>query len=62
VAIVLVKEKHNMEMSQNSYPITMYQGELPHKPYFITINNRKQVIIGPNKRTAAMYVVEELVL
>ena len=38
----------------------MYQGGLPHEPYFITINNRDQIIIGPNKKMVAMYVVGEL--
>jgi len=39
VATALVEEKHNMEMSQNGYPIAMYQGGPPHEPYFIAINN-----------------------
>jgi len=60
VAIALVKEKHNIETSQNGYSITMYQVGPPHKPYFIAINNRGQVIIGPNKETVAMYMVGEL--
>ena len=38
----------------------MYQGGSLHKPYFIAINNRGQVIIGPNKKTVVMYIVEEL--
>ena len=38
----------------------MYQGGPPHKPYFIAINNRGQVIIGPNKKTGATYMVGEL--
>ena len=38
----------------------MYQGGPPHEPYFIAINSRDQVIIGPNKKTVAMYVVGEL--
>ena len=38
----------------------MYQGGPPHKPYFIAINNRGQVIIGPNKKTVATYMVGEL--
>ena len=38
----------------------MFQEGLPHEPYFIVINNRGQVIIGPNKKTVATYVVEEL--
>ena len=38
----------------------MYQGGLLHKPYFIAIDNRDQVIIGPSKKIVAMYVVGEL--
>ena len=37
----------------------MYQGRPLYKPYFITIKNRRQVIIGPNKKTITTYVVEE---
>ena len=37
----------------------MYQGGPPHEPYFITIDNQGQVIIGPNKKTVIMYMVEE---
>jgi len=60
VAIALVKEKHNTETLRNGYPIAMYQGGSPHKPYFIVINNQGQAIIGPNKKTVAMYMVREL--
>ena len=38
----------------------MYQGGPPHESYFIAIDNRDQIIIGPNKKTVAMYVVGEL--
>jgi len=58
--MALVDQKHNTEMSRNSYPIIMFQGGPLHKPYFITIDNWRQVIIGPNKKTVAIYVVEEL--
>ena len=60
VATVLVKEKHNTKTARNGYPITMFQGVLPYEPYFIAINNQGQVIIGPNKKTVATYVVGEL--
>ena len=60
MATVLVEEKHNMETSQNSYPIAIYQGGPPHKPYFIAIDNQGQAIIGSNKKTVVMYVVGEL--
>jgi len=38
----------------------MFQGGLLHEPYFIAINNQEQVIIGPNKKIVAIYVVGEL--
>jgi len=38
----------------------MFQGELPHEPYFIAIDNREQVIIGPNKKTVVTYMVGKL--
>jgi len=36
-----------------------YRGPL-YEPYFITIDNRKQVIIGPSKKIVATHVVGEL--
>jgi len=56
----LVNNKNNMETSRNRYTIKMFQGESPHELFFIAINNRDQVIIGPNKKTVMMYVVGEL--
>jgi len=38
----------------------MFQGGPPHELYFITIDNWKQVIISPNKKTVATYVVGKL--
>jgi len=38
----------------------MFQERPPHKPYFIAIDNQGQVIIGPNKKIVATYVVGEL--
>ena len=60
VVMALVDNKHNMETSRNRYPIRIFQGEPLHKPFFIAINNLGQAIIGPNKKTIAMYVVGEL--
>ena len=53
-------QKHNTEMSKNGYPIIIFQGGPPHEPYFVAIDNREQVIIGPSKKTVATYVVGEL--
>jgi len=55
-----MEKKHNSETSRNDYPIVMFQGGPLHKPYFITIDNQEQVIIGPNKKTVVTYMVEEL--
>ena len=60
VAKAFLENKRNTDTSQNGQQISMYQGGPPHEPYFIAINNQDQIIIGPNKKTAAMYVVEEL--
>jgi len=60
VTTTLVDKKHNTETTRNGYPIVMFQGGLSHKPYFIVINNKGQVIIGPNKKIVATFVVGEL--
>ena len=60
VAMAFVDQKNNTEMARNSYPIVIFQGGPPHEPYFIVIDNRKQVIIGPSKKTVVTYVVGEL--
>ena len=60
VAMALVDTKNNTETSRNGYPIRMFQGGPPHKLFFIAVDNWEQVIIGPNKKTVAMYVVGEL--
>jgi len=49
-----------MEISRNRYQILMFQRGPPHKPYFIAIKNRKQIIIGPSKKIVATHVVGEL--
>ena len=53
-------QKHNTEIARNGYPIVMFQGGLPHEPYFIAVDNRGQVIIGSNKKMVTIYVVGEL--
>ena len=60
VTTTLVDKKYNMETARNRYPIRMFQGELLYKPFFIIIDNQGQVIIGPNKKTVATYMVGEL--
>ena len=60
VATALVDQKHNTETARNVYQIPMFQGGSPYEPYFITIDNREQIIIGPSKKIVTTYVVEEL--
>ena len=38
----------------------LYQGELSYELYFIAIDNYGRAIIGPNKKSVAMYIVREL--
>jgi len=38
----------------------MFQEGLSYELYFITIDNQSQVIIEPNKKTVATYVVGKL--
>ena len=60
VALAFMNNKYNTETSRNRYSIKIYQREPLHKPYFIAIDNWGQVIIGPNKKIVATYVVGEL--
>jgi len=62
IATVFMETKHNTDTSRNRYQIKMFQGGLPHEPYFIAINNMEQVIIGPNKKIVATHIVGELVV
>ena len=60
VAMTFLDQKHNMEISRNGYQISMFQEGPPHKPYFIAIDNREQIIIGSSKKIVAIHVVGEL--
>ena len=60
VAMVLMNQKHNTNTTRNRYQIPMFQGGSPHEPYFIAIDNKNQIIIGPSKKIVATHVVGEL--
>ena len=60
VAMAFLEKKYNIDTARNGYQIHMFQGSLPHKPYFIAINNRDQVIIGSSKNIVATHVVGKL--
>ena len=60
VAITFLEKKHNTDTVRNGHQIHMFQGGPPHKPYFIAMDNKNQIIIGPSKKIVAMYVVGEL--
>jgi len=50
IATVFMNQKHNTETARNGYQIPMFQGGSLHEPYFIAIDNREQIIIGPSKK------------
>jgi len=60
VATALLERKYNTDTARNRYQIHMFQGDSPHEPYFIAIDNKDQVIIGPSKKIVATHVVGEL--
>jgi len=60
VATAFVEKKHNTDMARNGCQIQMFQGGPLHEPYFIAIDNKDQVIIGPSKKIVATHVVGEL--
>ena len=52
--------KRNTDTARNGCQIPIYQGDSPHEPYFVAIDNKDQVIIGPSKKIVATHVVGEL--
>jgi len=60
VATVFVDRKRNTDTARNGCQIPMYQGGPPHEPYFVAIDNKDQVIIGPSKKIVATHMVGEL--
>ena len=60
VATAFLDRKRNTDTSRNGCQIPMYQGGPPHEPYFVAIDNKDQVIIGPSKKIVATHVVGEL--
>jgi len=58
--LAFIERKHNTDTARNGFQIHMFQGGPPHGPYFIAIDNKDQVIIGPSKKIVAMHVVGEL--
>jgi len=60
VAKVFLEKKYNIDTARNGCQIHMFQGGPLYEPYFIVIDNREQVIIGPGKKIVAIYVVGEL--
>ena len=60
VTMAFMDQKHNMKMARNGYQIPMFQEGPLYEPYFIVIDNREQIIIGPSKKIVATHVVGEL--
>ena len=60
IATAFLKSKHNTNTARNGHQIHMFQGGPPHEPYFIAMDNKDQIIIGPSKKIMATHVVGEL--
>ena len=53
---------YNANIIRRGFSIKIYIGDPPYKPYFITLILQDQIIIGPMKKTVALYVVRDLAL
>ena len=60
IAAAFVESKYNTDIARNGHQIHMFQGGPPHEPYFIAMDNKDQIIIGPSKKIVATHVVGEL--
>ena len=60
VVTAFMDRKRNTDTARNGCQIPIYQGDSPHEPYFVAIDNKDQVIIGPSKKIVATHVVGEL--
>jgi len=58
--MVFVEQKHNTETARNGCQIPIFHRGPLYEPYFIVINNREQVIIGPSKKIVTTHVVGDL--
>ena len=58
--MAFLESKYNTDMARNGRQIHMFQGGPSHEPYFIAMDNKDQIIIGPSKKIVAMHVVGEL--
>ena len=55
--MAFLEKKYNTDTARNGY---QFQEGPPHEPYFIAIDNRNQIIIGPSKKIVATHMVGEL--
>ena len=55
----LIESKQNSETVQRGFKILLYAGGPPHEPWFIAEAPDKGYIIGPQKKSVAIYTIEE---
>jgi len=60
IATAFLEAKYNTDTARNGCQIHMFQGGPPHELYFIAMDNKDQIIIGPSKKIVATHVVGEL--
>ena len=55
-----IKQKHNLDISYQEFPIKIYTEGLPHKPFFIVLTLWETMVIRPTKNLVASYMVRDL--
>jgi len=60
IATAFLESKYNTDTARNRRQIHMFQGGPPHELYFMAMDNKDQIIIGPSKKIVATHTVGEL--
>ena len=55
----LTKSKQNSETVQREFKIPLHTGRPPHEPWFIAEAPDESHIVGPQKKSVAIYVMGE---
>ena len=55
----LIESKQNLEMVRRGFKIPLYARGPPHKPWFIAETPDEGYIVGPQKKSVAIYTMGE---
>ena len=59
---LLPQKKHNTDTARKNFLIEIYTGGPSHKPYFIVLTLKVELVIRPTKKLVTSYMVGDLAL